>query len=130
VAGEHWAWLRAGELRVQRCADCGAFRHPPRPRCAICRSDALEWVLVDGRGEVWSHTTIHAPTLPAFADRVPYQAVVVRLDVGVFLVTQARDHVVLEVGARVVLEPVEVEPGLVLALARPDPTTGTSATTI
>ena len=100
-----WDALRAGELRIQRCAACGAFRHPPRPQCANCGSSDSDWPVVAGTGEVWSFTIVHPPTLPAFADRVPYGAVVIRLDEGVFLVSNVVDCPVeeLEVGTRVEL---------------------------
>jgi uncharacterized protein len=98
-----WNALREGELRIQRCAACGAFRHPPRPVCAECGSTEHTWDAVSGAGEVWSFTVVHPPTLPAFADRVPYGAVVVRLDEGVFLVSNLVDCPVdeLAVGRRV-----------------------------
>ena len=53
---------------------------------------------------------MHPPTLPAFADRVPYGAVVVRLDEGVFLVSNLVDCPVdeIEVGQRVELAPTPV----------------------
>jgi len=100
-----WDALRAGELRIQRCTACGAFRHPPRPVCAQCGRLASDWPVVAGTGEVWSFTIVHPPTLPAFADRVPYGAVVVRLDEGVFLVSNLVDCEVdeLAVGQRVEL---------------------------
>jgi uncharacterized protein len=100
---QFWDALRAGEFRVQRCASCGAFRHPPRPICARCGSAERDWPIVAGTGEVWSFTVVHPPTLPAFADRTPYNAVVVRLDEGVFLVSNLLDCATSEltVGARV-----------------------------
>ena len=58
---------------------------------AYCGAVESEWIAASGRGEVWSFTIIHAPTLPAFADQVPYGAVVVRLDEGVFLVSNVVD---------------------------------------
>lgn len=63
---------------------------------------------------------IHPPTLPAFADRTPYGAAVVRLDEGVFTVTNIVDAVPgeLTVGDRVELAITEVEPGLFLPLFR------------
>jgi uncharacterized OB-fold protein len=108
-----WAALRDGELRVQRCTGCGAFRHPPRPLCAQCGATAREWQAVTGAGEVWSFTVVHPPTLPAFADRTPYGAVVVRLDEGVFLVSNLVDCPVDEivVGVRVELELTRVAAG-------------------
>jgi uncharacterized OB-fold protein len=98
-----WEAIAAGELRIQRCADCATYRHPPAPLCATCGATADEWPVASGRGEVWSYTVIHPPTLPAFADRTPYGAVVVRLDEGVFMVSNVVDCAVddLAVGMRV-----------------------------
>ena len=73
-----------------------------------------------GTGEVWSFTVIHPPTLPAFADRTPYAAVVVRLDEGVFLVSNLVDCPIdaVTVGARVELAITTVEADLALPLFR------------
>ena len=115
-----WSFVSEGELRVQRCADCGVHRHPPRPLCAACGSTATDWVAVSGRGEVWARTVIHPPTLPAFTERTPYCAVVVRLKEGVFMVSTIIDHEPdgVVVGAPVELVITEVEPDLKLPLAR------------
>ena len=110
-----WAFVAAGELRIQRCADCRTHRHPPRPICAACGSTAGEWVPASGRGEVWALTVIHPPTLPAFAARTPYGAVVVRLEEGVFLVGNLVDCPPDDL---VVGMPVEVAEGLRLPLFR------------
>ena len=115
-----WDGIAAGELRIQRCRACNTFRHPPRPVCAQCGSRDSDAVAVTGAGEVWSFTVIHPPTLPAFADRTPYAAVVVRLDEGGFLVSNVVDVAsdAVEVGMRVALAITEVEPGLALPLFR------------
>jgi uncharacterized OB-fold protein len=115
-----WEFVAAGELRLQRCAACGAFRHPPRPVCAACQSCASEWIKASGRGEVWASTVIHPPTLPAFASRTPYAAVVVRLDEGVFFVSNIVDVAVDDIspGMPVEVAITEVEPGLRLPLFR------------
>jgi uncharacterized protein len=116
-----WSALADGELRIQRCTTCATFRHPPRPVCAHCGARESEAVAVAGSGEVWSFTVIHPPTLPAFADRTPYAAVVVRLDEGVFLVTNLVDCPSddITIGTRVELAITEVEPGLCLPRFRP-----------
>jgi uncharacterized OB-fold protein len=120
-----WSFVAAGEFRVQQCTGCGTIRYPPRPLCATCRSTGAEWAPVSGRGEVWAVTTVHPPTLPAFASRAPYDAVVVRLSEGVFVVSNVlgADPGEIEVGAQVEMAIVEVEPGLHLPqfrrLARP-----------
>jgi uncharacterized OB-fold protein len=123
VAGDDvvfWEHVARGELHLQRCTTCAAFRHPPRPVCAQCGSNASEWVRASGRGEVWTFTVVHPPTLPAFADRVPYGAVVVRLDEGVFMVSNLVDCPVeeLAVGARVEVAITEVDGGVRLPLFR------------
>jgi uncharacterized OB-fold protein len=82
-----WQHVRDGVLHVQACGACGALRHPPRPRCARCHSADRRWTPVSGRGEVWSVTVCHPPVLAAYAERVPYNAVVVRLAEGPFLVS-------------------------------------------
>jgi 3-oxo-4,17-pregnadiene-20-carboxyl-CoA hydratase alpha subunit len=115
-----WEHIARGELHLQRCASCATFRHPPRPVCAHCGSTAREWVRAGGGGEVWTYTVVHPPTLPAFADRVPYGAVVVRLDEGVFMVSNLVDCPVdeLAVGGRVEVAITEVDDGVVLPLFR------------
>lgn len=120
AAAPFWEFLRNGELRLQRCAGCGVFRHPPGPRCAHCRSDAVEWVHSAGTGEVWSYTVCHPPVLPAFAAHTPYLAAVVRLDEGVCMVTNLPHDpaATVTVGARVVLAPVRIDADLVLPTFR------------
>jgi uncharacterized protein len=125
AAGEakFWEFVAAGELRLQRCAACGTLRHPPRPVCAPCGSAADDWILASGRGEIWAHTSIHPPTLPAFADRTPYAAVVVRLEEGLFCVSNVVDVDPndITVGMPVEVAITEVEPGLRLPLFRRAP---------
>jgi uncharacterized OB-fold protein len=115
-----WAFVEGGELRIQRCGACGTSRHPPRPVCAGCGSTAQEWASASGRGEVWAATVIHPPTLPAFAARTPYGAVVVRLEEGVFLVGNVLDRPpeAVAVGMQVEVAIIDVEPGLRLPLFR------------
>lgn len=82
---------RRGELRFQRCADCGAWRHYPRPACPACLSRRVAWERVSGDGVVYTWTVVHGPTLPAFADAVPYNVVDVLLDEGLHFVSQVLD---------------------------------------
>lgn len=116
-----WDWCRRGELRIQRCSDCGAYRHHPRPRCPDCASAAYEWARVSGRGTVHSYTICHPPVLPAFADRVPYNAVVVRLDEGPFMVSNLVEctNEDIRVGMPVEVRLVAVDDDLTLPLFAP-----------
>jgi uncharacterized OB-fold protein len=86
-----WRGCREHRLLMQRCVRCGTWRFPPRPRCASCLSDVATWEEVSGRGEIVSFTICHPPVLPAYADRVPYNVIVVRLDEGPHLISNLLD---------------------------------------
>jgi uncharacterized OB-fold protein len=111
-----WEWCRRHELRIQRCDDCGTFRHHPRPRCPECRSTNATWTAVRGTGTVASYTICYPPVLPAFADRVPYNAVVIELDEGPFLVSNLVDidNDAIDVGLPVEVTFVDLDDDLTL----------------
>lgn len=80
-----------GELRLQRCGECRAWRHYPRPACPACLSRRFSWEAATGNGTVYTWTIVHGPTLPAFTDTLPYNVVDVLLDEGVHVVSQLLD---------------------------------------
>ncbi len=121
-SAEFWSWLRSGELRLQRCDACKVVRHPPQPTCASCGSTERTWVRASGRGEVWSSTTIFPPVLPEFADAAPYQALVVHLEEGVFMVTQPAPGLELTIGEAVEVVVHVVNDDVALPLVRRSPT--------
>jgi uncharacterized OB-fold protein len=100
-------WAR-GELRLQRCAACGEWRHPPRYRCAACASDAVTWDLASGKARVFSWTITHRSVDPAF--EAPYAIVVAELAEGPRLVGNlsgiANHELRLDLPVVVELEPV------------------------
>jgi hypothetical protein len=73
---------RRHQLVVQQCKQCHTFRFPARPICSTCLSTDAEWVPVCGKGEVFSFNVMHQIYHPAFADRVPYAVVLVKLAEG------------------------------------------------
>jgi hypothetical protein len=75
-----WEGTALGELRVQSCAACGAWRMPPRPMCPVCRSLDAKWVVTNGRGTIYSFIVAHPPLLPAYAELAPYNAIIVALE--------------------------------------------------
>ena len=90
-AGEFYGFCREGELRFQRCSDCGGWRHVPRELCAECGSWSWEWALSSGRGEIFTWTVVGRALHPAYADAVPYAPTVVELEEGVRLLTEIVD---------------------------------------
>jgi uncharacterized OB-fold protein len=71
---------------------------------------------VRGTGTVASFTICYPPVLPAFADRVPYNAVVVQLDEGPFMVSNLVDidNDAIEVGLPVELTYVDLDDDVTL----------------
>ncbi|MET0370083.1 MAG: Zn-ribbon domain-containing OB-fold protein [Sphingobium sp.] len=82
---EHFAdGLDRGKVLIQRCDDCEALRHPPRPMCPHCRSFAWSTVAASGAGTIYSFTAVHYPAWPAFPQ--PNYVVLVELAEGVRMV--------------------------------------------
>ncbi len=86
LAAEFYRYCKAHELRFQRCTDCGAWRHLPRPMCPECGSFNYQWARASGRGKVYSWITVVQPMLPAFNDAVPYIVPLVDMEEGVRMV--------------------------------------------
>lgn len=74
----YWEAARRGELRVQRCTDCGEHRHPPSESCGTCDSSASDWDLLPGTGRVFSFVVDHRLMVPGFDE--PYVVAQVRPD--------------------------------------------------
>jgi len=80
VTAGFWEGTARGELCVQACGACGAWRMPPRPMCPVCRSTDVAWIATNGRGTIWSYVVPHPPLLPAYERMAPYNVIVVALD--------------------------------------------------
>ncbi|MQY03291.1 OB-fold domain-containing protein [Actinomadura macrotermitis] len=80
----YWDGVNAGELRIQRCADCGTLRHPPGPMCPSCHSVNRDFIVASGRGVVHSYVVHHHPPVPGRTP--PYVVAVVELAEGVRVV--------------------------------------------
>jgi uncharacterized OB-fold protein len=112
-AGEFYAWCNKGELRFQRCSDCGAWRHVPREMCAECSSMKWTWERSTGSGHIFTWTVTAMPLHPGFKGATPYAPVVVELDEGVRLVSEmidvAPDDLRIGMPVQVAFEPVTDE---------------------
>jgi len=115
-----WEALAEHRLLIQRCAGCGALRHPPRPMCPRCHS--LEWDVIEssGLGTVYSCVIPHHPPLPWFPD--PFVVALVDLDEGTRLVTNVVgiEPEAVAVGMRVRVRFEHFDDGLVLPLFEPE----------
>ena len=78
---EFWAWCARGELRLQRCGDCGGLSWPVVSACEHCDSTKLTWERMSGRGKLVSWCSFdhdyYRGMLP-----VPYDTILVELAEG------------------------------------------------
>ncbi|KKD06683.1 Zn-ribbon domain-containing OB-fold protein [Streptomyces sp. WM6386] len=73
-----WRSGADGVMRIQCCAECGRYAHPPTPECRTCGALGPGPVPVSGRATVFSFTVNHqafSPWLPP-----PYVLAIVALD--------------------------------------------------
>lgn len=71
---------RAGELRMQQCAETGRLIFPPRPMSPWAPHTPPVWTRVSGRGTIWSCAVPYPPLLPPFSDLAPYAVILVALE--------------------------------------------------
>ena len=80
VAAPYWEGCRAGVLRLQRCAVCGAVAPKPARLCRSCHTPTLVWEDSSGAGSLYSWTVVWRPQHPSFV--VPYAPAIVTIDEG------------------------------------------------
>ena len=67
---DFWTGGKVGELRFQRCQDCGYYNHPPSPICPSCHSKNLAFEAVSGRASLWTYTVNYQAWMPG--PELPY----------------------------------------------------------
>ena len=112
-----WDGARAGELRLQRCADCGTFRFPAARACVRCHGTRSAWVATSGRGSVESFCVFHKGYFPGFEAELPYNVAIVALHEGVKLFSNlvgiANDAIRIGMAVEAAFEPATAEVTLV-----------------
>jgi len=102
-----WDGTKEGELRLQRCGDCGKSYFPPRPFCPFCSSRNVLVYPASGQATLYSYVINHLPT-PGFDG--PHAVAVVTLEEGPRMMTnivdceQTPDTLVLDMPLEVTFE--------------------------
>lgn len=79
-----WESTKQGKLSVQKCMDCQQYIFPPRLVCPNCLSENVEWVVISGRGKVWTFAALEPAGVPRlFKDDFPYVPALIELEEGV-----------------------------------------------
>ncbi len=101
---EFWSGLQKGKVYATKCVKCGDLSFPPTADCSRCLNSEVEWVEIQGEGEIETFTYI--TVRPAsFSNHEPYTVAVARMKEGVNIlawVTDAKPGEV-KVGAKVKL---------------------------
>ncbi|MEV0704092.1 OB-fold domain-containing protein [Saccharopolyspora sp. NPDC050389] len=114
-----WEGTAAGELRIQRCGQCGLLRHPPGPMCPECGATKRTHLVSEGIGEIYSYIVHHHPPVPG--KELPLVVALVELDEGVRMLGELRgvEPAAVEIGQRVVVDFQRIDDELVLPGWRP-----------
>lgn len=101
-----WEGIKEGKIYTTKCKSCGKLHFPPVADCCNCLSSDMEWVELNGEGEIEAFT--HVIIRPAsFSEEPPYTVAIARLKEGVKVLARLtgvkkRD---VKVGMRVKLTP-------------------------
>ena len=117
----YWEGLAKGELRFQRCRECGLAWLPPTEECSRCLSSSWEVSRSLGTARLISWVRYHVAPHPDFKDRLPYNVAVVELTEGPRTVTNlvgVEDWSALAADMQLVLQ-IEHDDDVYLARFRP-----------
>lgn len=90
-AAPWWEGTSLGELRYQRCGDCGAVIFYPRSLCPECFSVTLSWHAAAGGATIYAVTSVHRSPDPRLAAEAPYVVALVDVDEGFRMLTRIVD---------------------------------------
>jgi uncharacterized OB-fold protein len=82
-----WEAAHRQQLILQYCKQCRVFQHYPRPICANCWRDDIEWRPCSGRGRVYSYSVCHHHGKSSAPDDTPDIVAIVELREGVRMTT-------------------------------------------
>lgn len=87
----HWRLKKQRYSLVgEVCPHCDKKMFPPRDICTRCGKGAKTEFRFSGRGEVFSHTTVHNPP-GGYEAQSPYTVALVRLEEGSMVTAQLTD---------------------------------------
>lgn len=112
-----WDGTRDRELRIQKCGECGALRHPPGPACPQCGAFNRTHVVASGLGTVFSYVVHRHPPVPG--KELPIVLALIDLDEGVRMVGEVADVDEVAIGDRLKVDWNVVDDDLTLPIWRP-----------
>ena len=77
-----WTSLEKGKVYATKCTKCGKLHFPPAADCGECNSSKIDWVELDGEGEIVSFTQVFVKPA-SFSEKPEYIIAIARLREGV-----------------------------------------------
>ena len=96
--------IAEGQLRIQRCGDCGSHQFYPRVVCKHCGSEQNHWIVASGQGKVSSFSVVRRGVSADFP--APYVVALITLEEGVTMMSHVVD-----------VEPDQVASGMAVTVA-------------
>lgn len=122
VTAPFWEGGLTGRLLLQRCASCGAYRHPPSDICPKCLATDHAWVAASGKGTVYSFSIVRQALDKAWDADIPYCVAIVALEEGPHLLSNVTDVPVEDVAIGMSVEVFFERVGDAIALPQFRPT--------
>jgi uncharacterized protein len=114
-----WEACKQKKLIFQCCDVCEHIRYPIAEFCPKCLTSEHRWVPVSGHAEVYSFVVFHRAYHPAFVDRVPYNIAWLRLEEGIFMISNVvglESQSDIQIGMKVSVDFKEIEGDLSISL--------------
>ncbi len=73
-----WKGLHKGKVYATKCRKCGVLNFPPVADCSDCGQSEVDWVELDGEGEVVTFTQVFVKPA-SFLEEPPYVVAIARL---------------------------------------------------
>lgn len=81
-----WEWTAKGELRLQKCGQCGEFAWPVVKTCERCGGGELDWARTSGNGNLVSWCTFERDYNRGMLP-IPWDTVLVELEEGALFIS-------------------------------------------
>ena len=113
---EFWKGLENEKVYASKCRKCGNLSFPPVADCSTCLSSELEWIEIEGDGEIETFTEIMIRP-KSFAEHPQYTVAVAKMKEGVKVLAWVTDpeHCKPKIGAKVRLITKKTETGTTYA---------------
>ena len=102
---DFWDWCGKGELRLQRCGDCGRISWPVVEACEYCGGSDLVWDRMSGKGRIVSWCTFERDYYQGVLP-IPWETILVELEEGPLFISNPLGFTRVEMTPAM---PVEVE---------------------